>query len=52
MGELSEWLKIMLGEISRKQDDDVRAKLEEQRRTDFDATEPPADSAAASRPTH
>lgn len=51
MGELSEWLKIMLGEISRKQDDELRARIEEQRRTDFDATEPRPDPATASRST-
>jgi hypothetical protein len=32
MGELSEWLSIMLGEISRKQDDHVRAQREQQLR--------------------
>lgn len=28
MGTLSEWLKIMLGEIARKQDDQSRAAAE------------------------
>jgi hypothetical protein len=32
MGELSEWLNIMLGEVSRKQDDVVRAQHEQQLR--------------------
>jgi hypothetical protein len=32
MGELTEWLNIMLGEISRKQDDAVRAQHEQQLR--------------------
>jgi hypothetical protein len=32
MGELSEWLNIMLGEVSRKQDDVVRAQREQQLR--------------------
>jgi len=32
MGTLSEWLKIMLDEIARKQDDATRAATEEQQR--------------------
>ena len=32
MATLSEWLKIMLGEIARKQDDAARAAAEEQQR--------------------
>jgi len=32
MGSLSEWLKIMLEEISRKQDDAVRDAAEQQLR--------------------
>jgi len=32
MGSLSEWLKIMLDEIARKQDDAARAAAEEQQR--------------------
>ncbi|MEO7773306.1 MAG: hypothetical protein ABIT36_02815 [Steroidobacteraceae bacterium] len=35
MGELSEWLNIMLGEISRKQDDAVRAQREHELRAEF-----------------
>jgi hypothetical protein len=33
MGSLSEWLKIMLEEIARKQDDAVRAVAEQQQRS-------------------
>ncbi len=32
MAELSEWLKIMLGEVARKRDEQSRATLEEQAR--------------------
>jgi hypothetical protein len=32
MGSLSEWLKIMLDEIARKQDDATRAAAEQQQR--------------------
>ncbi len=32
MGTLSEWLKIMLEEVARKQDDAARAALELQKR--------------------
>jgi hypothetical protein len=32
MAELSEWLKIMLGEVSRKSDEDSRAVAEGQAR--------------------
>lgn len=32
MGSLSEWLKIMLEEIARKQDDAARAAREQQQR--------------------
>jgi hypothetical protein len=32
MGSLSEWLKIMLEEVARKQDDAARAALELQQR--------------------
>jgi hypothetical protein len=33
MGSLSEWLKIMLDEVARKQDDAARATTEEQQRS-------------------
>ena len=32
MGSLSEWLKIMLDEVARKQDDAARAAAEQQQR--------------------
>lgn len=32
MGTLSEWLKIMLGEVARKQDESLRAAAEEKLR--------------------
>jgi hypothetical protein len=32
MGSLSEWLKIMLEEVARKQDDAARAAAEQQQR--------------------
>jgi len=32
MGSLSEWLKIMLDEVARKQDDAARAATEQQQR--------------------
>jgi hypothetical protein len=32
MATLSEWLKIMLGEVARKQDDDARAAAEQKLR--------------------
>ena len=32
MGTLSEWLKIMLEEVARKQDDAARAAAEQQQR--------------------
>jgi hypothetical protein len=32
MGSLSEWLKIMLDEVARKQDDAARAASEQQQR--------------------
>ena len=32
MGSLSEWLKIMLGEVARKQDDAARAEAEQRLR--------------------
>jgi hypothetical protein len=40
MGELSEWLQIMLAEIARKRDDLERASEEDVRRN----TEKPSDS--------
>jgi len=39
MGSLSEWLKIMLDEIARKQDDAVRAATEEKQRQLAGATQ-------------
>lgn len=32
MAELSEWLRIMLGEIARKQDEEARAAAEHEQR--------------------
>lgn len=32
MAELSEWLRIMLGEIARKQDEQARGAAEQQQR--------------------
>jgi hypothetical protein len=42
MGTLTEWLKIMLGEVERKQDETARDEAEQQRRV--------AESAAAPLP--
>jgi hypothetical protein len=39
VAELSEWLKIMLGEVARKREEQSRAALEQQART---AQSPPA----------
>ena len=48
MAELSEWLKIMLGEVARKQEEQSRAALEHQaRRVE---TQAPAPEAPAARP--
>ncbi len=41
MGSLSEWLKIMLEEIARKQDDAVREATEQQQRTNAAPDIPP-----------
>jgi hypothetical protein len=43
VAELSEWLKIMLGEVARKNEEQSRATLEEQAR----ATQSPAPPAQA-----
>jgi hypothetical protein len=43
VAELSEWLKIMLGEVVRKQEEQTRAAVEHQARTlesDAPAVEP------------
>ncbi|MEO8308644.1 MAG: hypothetical protein ABI616_11470 [Pseudomonadota bacterium] len=41
MGTLSEWLKIMLDEVERKQDDAARAAAELQQRAAHPAPEHP-----------
>lgn len=53
MPQMSEWLKVMLGEISRKREDADRAREEEMRRqqeggTRGGAQAPPADTRRAS----
>jgi hypothetical protein len=42
MSKLSEWLKIMLGEIARKQEDAARAAAEQKQRQAQDANSRPA----------
>jgi hypothetical protein len=46
MAVLSEWLRIMLGEIARKQDEAARAVTEQQQRQARQGTDQPARSAA------
>ncbi len=41
MAELSEWLKIMLGEVARKREEQSRAALEQQARTTQSPPAPP-----------
>jgi hypothetical protein len=43
MGAMSEWLKIMLGEIARKQDEASRDAAEAQRRATASQLTPPPD---------
>jgi hypothetical protein len=42
MAKLSEWLKIMLGEIARKQDEAARAAVEQKQRESREIPAPPA----------
>lgn len=42
MAKLSEWLKIMLGEIARKQEEDARAAAEQKQRETPQAPPRPA----------
>lgn len=46
MAKLSEWLRIMLGEIARKQDEEARAAAEHKQRETAREVDPPARSAA------
>jgi hypothetical protein len=46
MAKLSEWLRIMLGEIARKQDEQARADAERQRREAAPSPPPPVRPAA------
>jgi hypothetical protein len=48
VAELSQWLKIMLGEVARKHEEQSRAALEHQARSA--ETQPPALEAAAAQP--
>jgi hypothetical protein len=47
MGALSEWLKIMLGEVTRKHDEALRDAAEEKRRADAPQPTPPPDTPRA-----
>ncbi len=47
MAELSEWLKIMLGEVARKHDDQTRAAAEQQARSKESSPAVPASGAIA-----
>jgi len=46
MAKLSEWLRIMLGEIARKQDEQARAAAEQQQRKSQQDANRPVRSAA------
>jgi hypothetical protein len=46
MAKLTEWLRIMLGEIARKQEEAARAAAETQKRQATSNTERPERSAA------
>jgi len=46
MAKLSEWLRIMLGEIARKQDEQQRAAAEQQLRNSQQGKGQPSGSAA------
>ena len=46
MAKLSEWLRIMLGEIARKQDEQARAAAEQQLRQSRQGADQPVRSAA------
>jgi hypothetical protein len=46
MAKLTEWLRIMLGEIARKQDEAARAAEEQRQREQQQSAEPPVRSAA------
>jgi hypothetical protein len=46
MAKLSEWLRIMLGEIARKQDEAARAAAEQKQRESSATHDPPSRSAA------
>jgi hypothetical protein len=46
MAKLSEWLRIMLGEIARKQDEAARAATEQKQRESSGNDAPPSRSAA------
>jgi hypothetical protein len=43
MSKLSEWLRIMLGEIARKQEDAARAAAEHKQRQAQDSSSRPAE---------
>ena len=47
MKALSEWLQLMLGEITRKQDEAARAHAEETRRASEENAATPRDAASA-----
>jgi hypothetical protein len=47
MGELSEWLKIMLGEVARKQDEASRDAAEQMRRQGTQQPKNPPDNPRA-----
>lgn len=47
MAQLSEWLKIMLGEVTRKGEEHTRAAAEAQARTAEDTARPAASPAPA-----
>jgi hypothetical protein len=47
MGALSEWLQIMLGEVSRKQEEASRDAAEKQRRETAPQPTPPPDTPRA-----
>lgn len=46
MAKLSEWLRIMLGEIARKQEEAARAAAEQKQRQSTHVADPPVRPAA------
>jgi hypothetical protein len=46
VAELTEWLKIMLGEVARKRDEQTRAAAEQQARANEAPVRPPPAAAA------